>query len=258
MVHGPWRGTAPLPHASCLVLARGKPPASWRSGGQLFGVTRGVVATSKAGSQAGAAYIGHSSGRARPLAASGAAAAAAGGRRRVVRACGCGCAREVVLLPLPAAVLSLLFCFCFFGALCALCLRCRLHAACTFKPGPHCRLSLSLSLSLCLCGYIHTRHRHYDIPTPLHSAPQYKQIIQIYNIQDERPAQAPAAVLGLHIHIHTIFSGRAGGVTLRAEGCLEGWLMPHCRDLDDEGIPKHLPLLLRVMQRRRYQRKRHR
>jgi hypothetical protein len=28
--------------------------------------------------------------------------------------------------------------------------------------------------------------------------------------------------------------------------------MAHCRDLNDAGIPKHLPLLLRAMQRRRY------
>jgi hypothetical protein len=55
--------------------------------------------------------------------------------------------------------------------------------------------------------------------------------------------EAPAAVLSLQPSVW--------GVTPRAEDCLEGWLMAHCRDLDD-GIPKHLPLLLRAMQRRRY------
>jgi hypothetical protein len=53
---------------------------------------------------------------------------------------------------------------------------------------------------------------------------------------------APAAVLSLQPSV--------GGVTPRAEDSVEGWLMAHCRDFN-EGIPKHLPLLLRAMQRRR-------
>jgi hypothetical protein len=45
---------------------------------------------------------------------------------------------------------------------------------------------------------------------------------------------APAAVLSLQPSV--------GGVTPRADDCLEGWFMAHCKDLD-EGIPNHVPFL---------------